>query len=83
MTTVNELIEQINNLKQWEQRQLNVIDALNKSIETMTMHLELGTKPEINRLEVIDENGRSYTNMNVKSVKFSLQDDNRTLKIFL
>jgi len=38
---------------------------------------------KVTRLEVIDENGRSYTKYHISDVKFSLQDDDRTLKIFL
>jgi hypothetical protein len=40
---------------------------------------------EVNRVEVIDKTGRAYThylNEN-ESVQYSLQDDNRTLKIFI
>lgn len=42
--------------------------------------LEVG---KVNRVEVIDENGRSYVKYRVESVEFSLQDDGQTLKIFL
>jgi hypothetical protein len=38
---------------------------------------------EVTRLEIIDENGRSYTKYQIANIEFSLQDDNRTLKIFL
>ena len=38
---------------------------------------------QVTRLEVIDENGRSYTKYRISDIKFSLQDDARTLKIFL
>ena len=38
---------------------------------------------KVTRLEVIDENGRSYVKYHISDVKFSLQDDERTLKIFL
>lgn len=31
----------------------------------------------ISRLEIIDGNGRSYVNWNVKDLTFSLQDDGR------
>lgn len=37
----------------------------------------------ITRLEVIDAEGRSYTNWKVKDIEFSLQDNDRTLKIFV
>ena len=38
---------------------------------------------KVTRVEVIDSNGRIYTNYNCKDVEIQLQDDNRTLKIFL
>jgi uncharacterized protein YpuA (DUF1002 family) len=38
---------------------------------------------KVTRLEVIDENGRSYTKYQISDIKFSLQDDDRTLKVFL
>lgn len=37
----------------------------------------------VNRLEVIDASGRSYANWKVKDIEFSLQDNNRTLKVFV
>ena len=38
----------------------------------------------VNRVEVIDGNGRSYVNRyQHNKVELSLQDDNRTLKIFI
>ena len=39
--------------------------------------------PRITRVEVIDEVCRQYVNNNVKNVRISLQDDNKTMKIFL
>ncbi len=38
---------------------------------------------KVTRVEVIDENGRAYTNWNVKEVIASLQDNERTLKLFI
>lgn len=37
----------------------------------------------VTRVEVIDEDGRSYTEYNAKAVQISIQDDGRTLKVFL
>lgn len=37
----------------------------------------------VNRFEVIDENGRSYTNHKVHSVELSYQDGDQTLKVFI
>ena len=39
--------------------------------------------PDITRVEVIDSNGRSYTQYDVEEVQMSIQDDGRTMKIFL
>ena len=38
----------------------------------------------LNRLEVVDDNGRAYVNWNDKNnISFSLQDEGKTLKIFI
>ena len=37
---------------------------------------------QVTRLEVIDNNGRSYVNYGVDKLEFSYQDDGRTLKLF-
>lgn len=37
----------------------------------------------VTRVEVIDNNGRAYGKHNVNNVSLSLQDDDRTLKIFV
>lgn len=38
---------------------------------------------KVTRFEVIDNDGRSYTKHNIKNVELSLQDDGRTLKVFI
>lgn len=38
---------------------------------------------KVTRLEVIDADGRSYTMHGIESMEFSLQDDGKTLKIFV
>jgi len=39
---------------------------------------------KVNRVEVIDEKGRNYVNWDdANTVELDLQDDNRTLKIFI
>lgn len=38
---------------------------------------------KVSRVEIIDNEGRSYVNTNAKNVEISLQDDHRTLKIFV
>lgn len=37
----------------------------------------------INRVEVIDNDGRRYVKHNVESIEFDLQDDGKTLKMFI
>ena len=46
---------------------------------------QLNKMKGVDRVEVIDRHGRSYTNRleNGETVKFSLQDDDETLKIFI
>jgi hypothetical protein len=39
--------------------------------------------PDVTRVEVIDSTGRAYTKWDVKDVQISIQDDGRTMKIFL
>lgn len=38
---------------------------------------------EVTRVELIDDTGRAYSQWNVKDVELHLQDNKRTLKIFL
>ena len=37
----------------------------------------------VTRVEVIDKSGRSYMEYNATDVKLSIQDDGKTLKVFL
>lgn len=39
--------------------------------------------PKITRVEVIGETGRMYVNWGCKGIKLSIQDDGRTMKIFI
>ena len=39
--------------------------------------------PKVTRVEVIDNDGRRYVKYNVKVVNLDLQDDERTLKLFV
>lgn len=47
--------------------------------------LDLEKMKSVNRFEVIDENGRAYVKYLDKEdgIKYSLQDDNKTLKVFI
>ncbi len=44
---------------------------------------ELTVTPLVSRVELIDETGRVYVNWDAKDVSVSLQDEGRTLKVFL
>lgn len=59
-------------------------DAIEKFAELIVREcVGLTDVSKVTRLEVIDEKGRSYTKYQISDIKFSLQDDERTLKIFL
>jgi|TARA_B110000977_G_scaffold34168_1_gene45584 hypothetical protein len=51
----------------------------------MTNSEELKAMDNINRLEVIDQTGRAYVHYlnDNESVRYSLQDNRQTLKIFI
>ena len=43
----------------------------------------LKSYPEVTRIEVITDNGREFVRHNCANVRVSLQDDGRTIKIFM
>jgi hypothetical protein len=51
----------------------------------MTQSDTLEAMNNVNRFEVIDQHGRSYVHYlgENESIQYSLQDDNRTLKVFI
>lgn len=51
----------------------------------MTKSDTLEAMNNVNRFEVIDQHGRSYVHYlgENESIQYSLQDDNRTLKVFI
>ena len=56
-------------------------------LDFMNGHIELDNQiaakmMKVTRVEVIDENGRSYTKFNTQGY-LNFQDDGRTLKVFL
>ena len=55
---------------------INDIEYYQKRVEALEQ------PAQVTRLEVIDNNGRSYVNWGVDKLEFSYQDDGRTLKIF-
>ncbi len=74
----------------WNTAKTYIIDVeAAKTEEAIQQKLiEMGWIPplnDVNRVEVIDQTGRAYTHYlrETESVRYSLQDDNRTLKIFI
>lgn len=45
--------------------------------------IENNETEKVTRVEIIDENGRAFLMRDLASVKLSLQDDGRTLKLFV
>lgn len=39
--------------------------------------------PLVTRLEVVDDSGRAFSSYTAKNVELHIQDDGRTMKIFL
>lgn len=64
-----------------------VMNAFSKDDPEKDIHIDTGEPIELSRVtrvEVIDENGRSYTREQIKSkVELNFQDNYRTLKIFI
>jgi hypothetical protein len=47
------------------------------------MKAEVLNPEKITRLEIIDENGRAYVSRDIAGLEVHLQDDGRTLKLFI
>jgi hypothetical protein len=56
--------------------------TLSKQTDNMMKTDTLDTK-KITRVEIIDETGRSYVKRDISGLEVQLQDDGRTLKIFI
>ena len=59
--------------------------SLRKEIDDENLITESPVKayPKVTRVEVIDSTGRAYTTWEAADVTTILQDDERTLKVFL
>lgn len=59
--------------------------SLRKEIDDENLITEEAVKayPKVTRVEVIDSTGRAYTTWEATDVTTILQDDERTLKVFL
>ena len=54
------------------------------SIANVVKSLPIQDLPKCNRVEVIDQQGRTYVNRNpANKVSLSVQDEGRTLKVFI
>lgn len=60
--------------KEYKRERVDISEALSQ------FHSE---KEEVIRVEVIDSNGRQYVNYNVNSIEVSMQDEDKTMKIFV
>ena len=82
-------------IKTWnEKHRKEAIQACKEALEPAQDFFERGKEiaqwadkqneqpAQVTRLEVIDNNGRSYVNWGVDKLEFSYQDDGRTLKLF-
>lgn len=73
---LNQHEEIANELLKYFKKQLRLYDVV-KSLPIQDL-------PNCNRVEVIDQEGRSYVNWKpTNKVKLSMQDDGRTVKIFI
>ena len=54
-----------------------------EQLEITTEKDQIAEMPKISRVEVIDQEGRAYVNMDAKHVAVSIQDQGITLKVFL
>lgn len=66
-------------------KQLEKLKYEKKMKQNKSLIKKISTNPKkVTRIEVIDENGRSYTNWSeYNSVELSIQDNGKTLKIFI
>jgi len=66
----------MNNINDKDEKALHITDFM-----AMLPIIDL---PKVNRVEVIDENGRSYVNWKpTNKTSISMQDDGKTLKVFI
>ena len=60
-----------------------LLEAENKALKVASLDCTTLSLPECTRVEVIGNKGRIYTNYDIKCAEVHLQDDARTLKIFI
>ena len=64
-------------------QELTLVDAGLAESDTCEVYDDAQALSEVTRLEVIDHTGRAYVNHKVKLVSLSMQDEGRTLKVFV
>ena len=75
-------------LKAWDEAETN-IEASMQRIKKLTEDIQqpngdfLKNYPEVTRVEVITNNGHEFVRYDCDNVQVSLQDDGRTIKVFL
>ena len=67
--------------------QKSILDAIETALKEgrklATCNGSCSYLPKCTRVEVIDKRGRSYTNYDCKNVEMQMQDEDRTLKVFI
>jgi hypothetical protein len=59
---------------------LDYVAELEAQVEQVNVNF---LRPQVDRVEVIDNTGRAYVNMEAGSVSTCLQDKGKTLKVFI
>jgi len=75
MRKAKEGIENENSLEEIEEMEKGTLDEV-----LQEYHIR---DARVTRLEIINDEGRAYVNMDVKDMKLSYQDNSKTLKIFI
>lgn len=75
--------ESLGNDASWEERYWGLKQNAEQKIKELEEEVKKYHCGKVTRLEVIDNSGRSYSNHNVTGINFHLQDDDRTLKLFV
>lgn len=75
--------ESLGNDASWEERYWGLKRNAEQKIKELEEEVKKYHCDKVTRLEVIDNSGRSYSNRNVTGINFHLQDDDRTLKLFV
>jgi len=75
--------ESLGNDASWEEWYWGMKRNKEQKIKKLEEEIKKYNCDKVTRLEIIDNSGRSYSNRNVTGIRFSFQDDDRTLKLFV